>query len=90
VYIGYSGPNYETPAEIRLFQQFGASAVGMSTIPEAIVASHCKMRLLALSCVTNLAAGILDVPLSGEEVIEVAGKASEKFIRLLTEVIKRI
>jgi purine-nucleoside phosphorylase len=90
VYIAYSGPSFETPAEIRLFQQFGGSAVGMSTVPEAIVASHCKMKLLALSCVTNLAAGILDVPLSGEEVIEVAGKAGEKFTLLLTEIIKRI
>ena len=90
VYVGYSGPSFETPAEIRLFQQFGGSAVGMSTVPEAIVASHCKMRLLALSCVTNLAAGILDVPLTGEEVIEVAAKAGEKFTRLITEIIKRM
>jgi len=90
VYIGYSGPSFETPAEIRLFQQIGGSAVGMSTVPEAIVASHCKMRLLALGCVTNLAAGILDVPLTGEEVIEVAAKASEKFKRLITEIIRRI
>jgi purine-nucleoside phosphorylase len=90
VYIGYSGPSFETPAEIRLFQQFGGSAVGMSTVPEAIVASHCKMKLLALSCVTNLAAGILDVPLTGEEVIEVAGKAEKKFTKLITEIIKRL
>ena len=90
VYVGYSGPSFETPAEIKLFQLFGGSAVGMSTVPEAIVASHCGMKVLALSCVTNLAAGILDVPLSGEEVIEVAGKAAEKFIHLVTEIIKRI
>jgi len=90
VYVAYSGPSFETPAEIRLFQQFGGSAVGMSTVPEAIVASHCKMKLLALSCITNLAAGILDVPLTGEEVIEVAGRAAEKFTRLITEIIKRI
>jgi len=90
VYVGYSGPSFETPAEIRLYQQFGGSAVGMSTVPEAIVASHCKMKLLALSCITNLAAGILDVPLTGEEVIEVAGKAAEKFTRLITEIIKRL
>ena len=90
VYISYTGPNFETPAEIRLFRQFGADVVGMSTVPEAIVASHCGIKLLGLSCVTNLAAGILDVPLSSEEVIEVAGKASEKFILLVTEIIKRI
>jgi purine-nucleoside phosphorylase len=90
VYVAYSGPSFETPAEIRLFQQFGGSAVGMSTVPEAIVASHCKMELLALSCITNLAAGILDVPLTGEEVLEVAGRAGEKFMRLITEIIKRI
>jgi len=90
IYVGYSGPSFETPAEIKLFQLFGGSAVGMSTVPEAIVASHCGMRVLAMSCVTNLAAGILDVPLSGEEVIEVAGKAADKFIRLVTEIIKRI
>ena len=90
VYISYSGPSFETPAEIKLFQLFGADVVGMSTVPEAIVASHCGIKLLALSCVTNLAAGILDVPLSGEEVIEVADRVSEKFIKLITEIIKRI
>ena len=90
VYIGYSGPSFETPAEIKVFQMMGASAVGMSTVPEAIVASHCKMRLLALSCVTNQAAGILDVPLTAEEVIEVAGRVGEKFLGLITGIIERI
>jgi len=90
VYISYSGPSFETPAEIRLFQQFGAHVVGMSTVPEAIVANHCGMDLLAMSCITNLASGILDVPLTGEEVIEVAGAASKKFIGLLEEIIKRM
>ncbi len=89
-YISYTGPSFETPAEIRLFQQFGGQAVGMSTVPEAIVASHCGMQLLAISCITNLAAGILDVPLSGEEVIEAAGEASQKFISLLRAVVGRL
>ncbi|GHU87546.1 purine nucleoside phosphorylase [Spirochaetia bacterium] len=90
VYLGYSGPSFETPAEIRLFQSFGASAVGMSTVPEAIIARQSGLNLLAISCVTNLAAGILDQPISGEEVIEAANRAGEKFIRLLTEIIGRI
>lgn len=90
VYLGYSGPSFETPAEIRMFKQLGASVVGMSTVPEAIVASHCRMNLLAISCVTNLAAGILDVPLTGEEVIEVANQAGKKFTGLLAEIVGRI
>lgn len=90
VYLGYSGPSFETPAEIRLFQSFGASAVGMSTVPEAVVARHCGMKILAISCITNLAAGILDQPITSEEVTEAAGKAAEKFGRLLLEIIRRI
>lgn len=89
-YISYSGPSFETPSEIRLFQLFGASAVGMSTVPEAIVASHSGLDLLAVSCITNLAAGILDIPLSGEEVIEAANKAGVKFVGLLTKIIDKI
>ncbi|MCL1805657.1 MAG: purine-nucleoside phosphorylase [Clostridiales bacterium] len=90
VYVAFTGPSYETPAEIRMFQQLGADAVGMSTVPEAIVASHSGMRLLAISCVTNLAAGILDVPLSGEEVVEAANQAGAKFTALLAEIIGSI
>jgi purine-nucleoside phosphorylase len=90
VYLGYSGPSFETPAEIRLFQSFGASAVGMSTVAEAIVARHCGMRILALSCITNLAAGILDKPITAEEVTETAGRAEEQFTRLVKEIIKNI
>ncbi|MDR0584876.1 MAG: purine-nucleoside phosphorylase [Treponema sp.] len=90
VYLGYSGPSFETPAEIRLFQSFGASAVGMSTVPEAIVARHCGMKILALSCITNLAAGILDQPIRSEEVTEAAGRAGERFGRLLEEILRRI
>ncbi len=90
VYISYSGPSFETPAEIRLFQQFGGNAVGMSTVPEAIVANHSGIKVLGISCITNLAAGILDQPLTGEEVIEVANQVGQKFIGLLTEVVKRM
>lgn len=90
IYIGYMGPSFETPAEIRLFQSFGGTAVGMSTVPEAIVANWCGMKVLAMSCVTNLAAGILDQPLTGEEVMEVAGKAGAKFQVLLKQIIEMI
>jgi purine-nucleoside phosphorylase len=90
VYVGYSGPSFETPAEIRLFQGWGAGAVGMSTVAEAIVARHCGIRVLALSCVTNLAAGILDQPISADEVITAANAAGEKFRRLLVNVAARI
>lgn len=90
IYISYSGPSFETPAEIRMMQNWGGSAVGMSTVPEAIVAVHSGLKVLGISCITNLAAGILDQPLSSEEVIIAAGKASEKFVDLLTEIITRI
>lgn len=90
VYISYSGPSFETAAEIRKFRSDGGSAVGMSTVPEVIVARHCGMSVLAISCITNLGTGILDQPLSGEEVIEVAAKASEKFKGLLETIFKYI
>jgi purine-nucleoside phosphorylase len=90
VYVGYPGPSFETPAEVRLFRSFGASAVGMSTVPETIAAVHCGMRVLALSCVTNLAAGISGQPITGDEVIEAAKTASADFTRLLTEIIGRL
>lgn len=90
VYVGYSGPSFETAAEIRLFQLFGGSAVGMSTVPEVIVANHGGQKVLAISCITNLGTGILDVPLSGEEVIEVANVAAERFQKLLHGIITRI
>jgi purine-nucleoside phosphorylase len=90
VYMAYMGPSFETPAEIRLFRSFGVSAVGMSTVPEAIVAGHSGLRLLAISCITNLAAGILDKPISSDEVEGIAGTAGEKFAALLTEIIRRM
>jgi purine-nucleoside phosphorylase len=83
VYAYMQGPQYETPSEIRALKILGADAVGMSTVPEAIIASHCGMRILAMSCITNLAAGISEMPLSHAEVIEVGAAASERSITLL-------
>ncbi|MDR1900533.1 MAG: purine-nucleoside phosphorylase [Treponema sp.] len=90
VYLGCTGPSFETPAEVRLFRSFGASAVGMSTVTEAVTARHCGMRVLALSCVTNMAAGMRDQPITAEEVNETAGRVGEQFIRLVTEIIRGI
>jgi purine-nucleoside phosphorylase len=90
VYLGYMGPSYETPAEIRLFQSFGVSACGMSTVPEVITARHCGVNILAISCITNLAAGILDKAIVSDEVNETAGIAGEKFSRLLMEIVRRM
>lgn len=90
IFIGYSGPSFETPAEIRLFRNFGADAVGMSTVPEVIVANHCGMDVAAITCITNLAAGILDVPITGEEVIEVAEKMKPIFINLVSKTLLRL
>ena len=83
VYAMYSGPNYETPAEIRMFRILGADTVGMSTVPEALVAAHCGMEVVGISCVTNMAAGILPQKLSHAEVTEVAARVHDKFQRLL-------
>ena len=85
VYLAVSGPSYETPAEIRAFARLGADAVGMSTAPEAMVARQCGLRVAALSCITNLAAGISKSPLSHEEVLETAGNVKGIVARLLKE-----
>ncbi|WP_105616014.1 purine-nucleoside phosphorylase [Vallitalea okinawensis] len=90
VYCGYSGPSYETPAEIRMFRTLGADAVGMSTVPEVIVAVHSGIKVLGISCLTNMAAGILDQPLSHEEVTETATRVKQDFVSLVRAVIREV
>lgn len=87
VYAGLLGPSYETPAEIRFLRTIGADAVGMSTVPEAIAARHMGLEVLGLSCITNMAAGVLPQPLDHHEVMETARRVRGEFIGLLKEVI---
>ncbi len=89
VYLQVTGPTYETPAEIHMFRAVGAGAVGMSTVPEVIVARHMGVHVAGISCITNLAAGVDNQPLNHEEVAEVAGQAREKFCRLLEQFLPR-
>jgi purine-nucleoside phosphorylase len=90
VYLALAGPNYETPAEIHAFRTLGADLVGMSTVPEVIVARHSNIRVLGISCVTNMAAGVTGEPLTAEEVFETAARVKNDFIALLRAVIPRI
>ena len=83
VYAMYSGPNYETPAEIRMFRTMGADAVGMSTVPEALVAGHSGLQVIGISCITNMAAGVLPVKLNHAEVVETAAKVHDLFHKLV-------
>ena len=90
IYCGMSGPTYETPAEVRYIQQIGCSAVGMSTVPECIAAHHLGVRVVALSCITNLAAGISEYKLSHQEVTETAKRVEKDFASVLKELISQI
>lgn len=90
VYLGNSGPSYETPAEIRAYRAIGADAVGMSTVPEAIALRHAGVRVLGISTITNMAAGILPKPLVHEEVLAVTKKVGDRFVRLLTALVPKI
>lgn len=90
VYISVLGPNYETAAEIRAFRAWGADVVGMSTVPEVLVAHHCGMKVVVVSMVTNLATGLSSEPANHEEVIEVADQAADQLRSLITEFLGRL
>lgn len=89
-YVCLPGPNYETPAEIRFLRMIGADAVGMSTVPEAIAARHMGIEVLGISCIANMAAGVLPVPLNHEDILETARRVQGTFVSLLEGVIERL
>lgn len=90
VYAWWTGPSYETPTEIKMIRILGADAVGMSTVPEALVASHMDMKVLGISCLTNMASGILDQKLSHQEVLDVAQSVNQKFRNLIKNIVNQI
>jgi purine-nucleoside phosphorylase len=90
VYVGLLGPSYETPAEVRMLERLGADAVGMSTVPEVLVARALGMRVLGVSCITNLACGLSATPPSHEEVLIAATKASAQVESLVMGVVERL
>jgi purine-nucleoside phosphorylase len=90
VYLGNSGPSYETPAEIRAYRAIGADAVGMSTVPEAIALRHAGVRVVGISTITNMAAGILPKPLDHAEVLATTKRVGDRFVRLLTALVPKI
>ncbi|MBM7094746.1 purine-nucleoside phosphorylase [Bacillus sp. H-16] len=90
VYVGNTGPCYETPAEVRMLRAIGGDAVGMSTVPEVIVARHSGLKVLGISCISNMAAGILDQPLHHDEVIETTEKVKANFLALVKEIVGKM
>lgn len=90
VYVASSGPSYETPAEVKMLAILGADACGMSTVPEAIIANHCGIDVLGISCITNMAAGIENKPLCHEEVVKQADKVKADFKNLILSIIENI
>ncbi len=90
VYVGNTGPSYETPAEIRMLRTIGGDAVDMSTVPEVIVARHSDIEVLGISCISNMAAGILDQPLTHDEVMETTEKVRANFLTFVKEIVKEM
>ncbi|GIN85598.1 purine nucleoside phosphorylase [Heyndrickxia sporothermodurans] len=90
VYVGNTGPTYETPAEVRMIRTMGGDAVGMSTVPEVIVARHSGLKVLGISCISNMASGILDQPLTHDEVIETTEKVRTDFLEFVKEIVNQI
>ncbi len=90
IYAGLAGPSYETPAEIHMLRSFGADAVGMSTVPEAIVARQMGLKVLGISCITNMAAGISEQPINHAEVMETGEQVREVFAKLLRRIIVKL
>ncbi|WP_420795516.1 purine-nucleoside phosphorylase [Halalkalibacillus sediminis] len=90
VYVGNTGPTYETASEVKMLRTLGGDAVGMSTVPEVIVANHAGLRVLGISCISNMAAGILDQPLTHDEVIETTEKVRDDFIQLVQAIVQKV
>jgi len=90
VYAGLSGPSYETRAEVRMLERLGADAVGMSTVPEVIVAQALEMRVAAVSCIANVASGLSSLPVSHSEVLDTTGRVSEEFVKLIRALVRAL